>query len=221
MKSLTPVHDPSQRGSNCKGTPYLNSAQTQSSGNISNENNCALFITGIPVAIPFSEIFDEITDGAVRALSVKPPGTFNTSAAKLVFFSPQGAQSFFSRAHAGTGISLRESTLNVTYNRGGYLQYCPDNIAIRVLFLEGPSNIMTWQYWKPFFDQACSYQLDRWIMHPCSNPNRRGMEVRFVRVDGQAQACFQIIVKDKTNKDWIDILVGYGLDPCESAAWRP
>ncbi|KUJ16778.1 uncharacterized protein LY89DRAFT_548638, partial [Mollisia scopiformis] len=82
----------------------------------------------------------------------------------------------------------------------------------RVLFVEGPEQMMTVDFWFQYFRQVSVFQWDRVLEHPPVRPGRKCLEFRFARINGQAQTCLQQIQRQE---EFVG-LVGawYGLDPC-------
>ncbi len=181
---------------------------------LENEFNCSLFITNIPVGTSGSDMFDRIRTGAVDALHFNPADKkHSTIAAKLVFTNPEGAARLYSHAQ-WPGVRIGDRRLYVMYNRDGVLSR--DGVQSRILLIEGPEDMMTYEHWKAYFDEACVYQLDRWLYQFCSGLGRKRMEFRFYRVDGQAVTCYQKIRWDEELQGVVQ--VRYGRDVCANSA---
>ncbi|KAG9229301.1 hypothetical protein BJ875DRAFT_356687, partial [Amylocarpus encephaloides] len=81
----------------------------------------------------------------------------------------------------------------------------------RVLRVDGPEHLMTFDYWSYFFRNICVFDGDRALEIGSSTPGRKTMEFRFDRIDGQSQMCLGGIVD---SYDPEEVRAWYGPDPC-------
>lgn len=154
---------------------------------LSDELNCAVYITNIPVEATPSEVFDYIHSGAVQALHMYPSTDRHLhQAAKLVFAKAESAALLVDQARGPFHCYMGDTRLYVAYNRNGSRAY--EGPETRVLVIEGPSDLMTYEHWKESFDNACFYLLDRWSYQPCAQASRMRMEFRYLSA-GMAKAC--------------------------------
>ncbi|KAF4631439.1 hypothetical protein G7Y89_g6689 [Cudoniella acicularis] len=131
--------------------------------------NCSLWICGIPTTVTISQLFDLINTGAVSSLNLKgPDANHNLRAADLVFREPESAAAFIQQIAAG--LSIGGLTLYARYNRNGIQRHTGPQS--RVIFVEGPVEMMTFDRWKVYFDGFCGYQLDRYIESAVCNGKR-------------------------------------------------
>jgi hypothetical protein len=210
-QGILPAREEDRSGTKYLGDKSSNSFRSQIR-DLADHLNCSLWITGIPVSVTISEIFNFIRCGAVFALHLSPPNNDHPKiAAKLVFMTPDSAGRFMEQAKSEAGCRLGGFRVFVGYNRDGYLRRA--GTETRVLWIEGPRDTMNWGFWETYFEQACVFEMDRWRYLPCSNPNRMKMEFQFARVDGQAQTCHLKIMADEELSDQVS--VEYGPDPCD------
>jgi len=212
-QGILPAREEDRSGTKYLGDKSSNSFRAQIR-DLADHLNCSLWITGIPVSVTISEIFDFIRCGAVFALHLSPPNNDHPKiAAKLVFMTPESAGRFMEQSKTEAGCRLGGFRVFVGYNRDGYLRRA--GTGTRVLRIEGPRDKMNWGFWERYFGQACVFEMDRWLYLPCSNPNRMKMDFQFARVDGQAQTCLMKIIADEELSDQVS--VEYGPDPCDSS----
>ncbi|KUJ16781.1 uncharacterized protein LY89DRAFT_64000 [Mollisia scopiformis] len=197
-------------GTNYQGNIYTESFLSQVGG-LPDEENASLYITNLSSG-DYKAFFDLIYEGAVYSLHFVPPSDgYATWAADLTFMSPQAAGAFFNRANNGQILYHLGKRLRVMRNRvGRRAQNIPET---RVLLIDVPAWLVTWPNMKAHFDAACVYGLDRWSLGASPDPSLVRMEVRFARVNGQAQSC-------KQKLDWYPAHQGvlftqYGPDPCD------
>ncbi|KAF8859061.1 hypothetical protein BDZ45DRAFT_783603 [Acephala macrosclerotiorum] len=168
-----------------KGSMYSNAFLSIVRG-LPEEENCSLWIKNI-ADDRYAPFFDLIREGWVWSLYIKPPiDGHPLYAATLVFMSPDAAQAFRFRAN---GLFYAGSQLSIEVNRDGVRRRT--TAESRVLLIDGPPHIVTWQNIEAEFKVACVYNLDRWLFTQSSNLALIRMEVRFSCIDGQAQICKQ------------------------------
>jgi len=196
---------------------YLGSRSSSSKARevqgLPDHENCALFLTNIPVEATLQELFSTIKTGAVFCLHVNPPNSVHkTNAAKLAFMIPQAAAAFLAQINSINGIVLHGHRIQGRFNRNGYARN-ENPFQSRVLSLEGPTPMMTLEYWTSRFAEFSEFELECYRLYPSQNTGLRKMEFRFARIDGQAQTCLQAIVYDPTLTGVVH--VKYGTDPCK------
>jgi hypothetical protein len=204
------VRDPARMplGSKYQGDAFSQSFLRQVPG-LPDHFNTSLWLKGLPPGVQPSQIFDMIQCGSVWSLDLKPTTEQHaTVAATLTFMTPFAASLFLGHCRFH-GLQLDGHWISASYNKFGIPAVSTKES--RVLHIEGPPHLMTPEGWKIQFKKACRFQMDRWSYLPCPVPGRLRMEFRFVRVDGQAQSCRQMIERELGH---LDITVWYGLDPC-------
>ena len=171
--------------------------------------NTSLWLRGLPPGVQPCQIFDIIHCGSVWSLDLKPvTEEHNTVAATLTFLTPYAAALFLSHCRFH-GLQLDGHWISASYNKFGIPEIT--TLETRVLVVQGPPHLMTPGQWESQFKKACRFQIDRWSYLPCPVPGKIRMEFRFVRVDGQAQSCRQMIEREL---DYLGVTVWYGFDPC-------
>lgn len=177
--------------------------------------NCALFLTKIPVKVTLLELFSVITTGAVFCLHINPAsGIHTTMAAKLAFMTPEAAAAFLRQIQSPRGVILHGQRVQGRYNRNGYVRN--ENIwQSRVLEVVGPTHMMTLEYWTSHFSKFSEFELEAYRLAPTNVGGVSFMQFRFARIDGQAQTCLQCI---RTDPSLFGIVQArYGADPCGSS----
>ncbi|KAF8863122.1 hypothetical protein BDZ45DRAFT_134823 [Acephala macrosclerotiorum] len=181
-----------------KGDPTSKSALA-TERRLPDKENCALWLTGLPGDITYALIFDWLEEenaGGVWALHIKlPKDRFETSAARLVFFEQENAQKLFDATKKPHKPFLDNNKVDVKFNREGNRERY--DVKARVVEIERPVEMMTWSFWKGYFDQGIIYDPDRWLSLPCFFEGKAKMEIRFARVNGQTQTAIQKIQKDE------------------------
>lgn len=183
------------------------------------ELNCANYITNIPVEARPSEVFDYIHSGAVQALHMYPSTDRHVhEAAKLVFTEAKRAAHLVDQARGPFHCYMGDTRLYVSYNRNGSRAY--EGPKTRVLIIEGPRELMTYEHWKESFNNACFYLLDRWSYQPCAQGDRMKMEFRFLSA-GMAKACSDEIKSEHQEEDEHRVSVTSGRDVCDADYLEP
>ena len=73
-------------------------------------------------------------------------------------------------------------------NRHGQLPYHGSHT--RVILIEGPDEVMTIPAWASYLQRFSIFQLEHARKVECFKLGRTMIELRFARIDGQAEACF-------------------------------
>lgn len=177
--------------------------------NLPDHLNTSLWLKGLPPNIQPSQLFDMIHCGAVWSLDLKPTTNEHATVAATLTFKTAYAASAFWKHCRFQGLELDGYWISASYNKFGV----PESASTesRVLQVEGPEHLMTPDGWEVQFKKACRFQIDRWCYLACPFPGRVRMEFRFVRIDGQAQSCRQMIEREL---GYLGITVCYGVDPC-------
>ena len=201
-------------GSNYRGQRQ-SPAMTREVQNLHPHQNCALFLTKIPVEVTLHEIFSVITTGAVFCLHINPPcGVHTTKAAKLAFMKPESAKAFLDKIQSYEGVKLRGKRIQGCYNRNGYARN--ENFwQSRVLELVGPKQLMVLDYWTSYLSTYSVFELESYQLMPTNIEDVSILQLRFARIDGQAQTCLQCIKHDSILDKHVQ--VRYGIDPCRSS----
>lgn len=182
---------------------------------VPDEENCSLWLKYIPQTITHGDIFRLINCGAVYSLHIYPAvGQHTTQAAKLIFMKPSGAATFL-RNHMRHCTVLHGRRITVEYNRDGVRQY--DGIQTRVLRIQGPEEGRAFAFWDQYIEPFCMCYFEV-AYAPCSIPGETIFDLRFARVDGQAQMVMKSIRQDPALQH---LRVSYGPDPCDPSSIQP
>jgi hypothetical protein len=196
---------------------------SQQSGNLSSrkereislpdEENCALFLTGIHRSATVKDILSVVRTGKVFILHVNRADDIHpTSAAKLVFMKPSAAARFFRQATAKEGVSILGVRIKAVYNKWGYKNYTHQERS-RVILVQGPDNeFMTFDTWNKYFWKCFKFELEFWDEEKPQN-KKKVLKFAFARVDGQAESAYHAIKKERAFQGVVD--VRYGTDPCD------
>jgi hypothetical protein len=176
--------------------------------------NCALWIKNLSLSCSVSDIFSKITVGAVSVLHIYGKNNEHSGqAAKLVFMKPESAAAFMTQCNTGEGIFIGGKKVVSRYNRDGCHRH-PQPSHSRVLHIQGPNEIMNFEFWDVYFNIYCVFEIDGYkTILESERESRRTMEFRFARIDGQAQTCMQAILSDPKLAE--DVHVYYAHDPCD------
>jgi hypothetical protein len=178
--------------------------------------NCALYITWIPLEVTLTDLFEIIRTGDVECLYLQPPcpPKHVMQAAKLHFKEPEAAEAFHDLANSLEGIWMHGVQIKVVYNRDGVRRH-PSSVETRVLNIEGPQEIMNIDFWNKYLTNIGHFQIDV-IFLPCNRPFRVAFQFRFARIEAQAKMVF-VAIRNTREFDGV-VHVEYGLDPCNPAS---
>jgi hypothetical protein len=178
--------------------------------------NCALYITWIPLEVTLTDLFEIIRTGDVECLYLQPPcpPKHVMKAAKLHFKEPEAAEAFHDLANSHEGIWMHGVQIKVVYNRDGVRRYL-SSVETRVLNIEGPQEIMNIDFWNKYLTNIGHFQIDV-VFLPCNRPFRVAFQFRFARIEAQAKMVF-VAIRNTREFDGV-VHVEYGLDPCNPAS---
>jgi hypothetical protein len=138
------------------------------SANISDGENCALWIMGLSRFVTHTDLLAAIRGiGKIYAAVINPPiDTIPTSAAKLVFFERSQAERLMQLAVAGEFIVSGKPIYRVRWNKikSAPHYYLWESRAIRIT---GPSKYMNFDFFENFFQSKFTYELDGRGIVPC------------------------------------------------------
>ncbi|KAH8597101.1 hypothetical protein B0O99DRAFT_592853 [Bisporella sp. PMI_857] len=200
---------------NYHGSKTSRAWQQQIAG-LSDGQNCALWITGIPEFVTEADIFAVINTGAVYCVHLMVPNQQHpTKAAKLIFTTLPGCQIFMAQ-YQQFGLRLGGMSVQIRFNRHGQLPYHGSHT--RVILIEGPDEVMTIPAWASYLQRFSIFQLEHARKVECFKLGRTMIELRFARIDGQAEACFLALERNAVIHP--HITVQYGPDPCDPLSPR-
>ncbi|KAK3400206.1 hypothetical protein B0T20DRAFT_496580 [Sordaria brevicollis] len=142
---------------------------------IPDEENCSLYITGLPIDVTVKDILDDIRDiGKVFSLHISPRRDCHShAAAAITFFTRKAAERFLRRfetkdtpsirwggAVANPGRILGRLPVNIVWNQIKAAPFAePENVT-RVIQVEGPSDIVNEEFLLSFFRSKCRFDLE-------------------------------------------------------------
>jgi hypothetical protein len=199
---------------NAGQTPYPNPTLDKAyfaSAPIPADQNCALWITGIPPQATYSDFLSSVRGGKVYACLFNPPtGDFPTIAAKLVFFTRASAVEFLRRSESPEGIRVLGRRVKTFWNRIFYPAVNNPQQS-RVVVISGPEELMSFEVFEGFFQARFLYDLDRCFEVPSGRVGVVSHVWRFASFRAQAESAKIAIEKELSPL----FEVSYGLDPCD------
>lgn len=159
-------------------------------GQIPEDGNCALWITGLPKDITYRELLNNITNvDRVWQTVINPPHPdYRTVAATLAFCSPEGARDFLNRCtQKNGGFAVRNYRATVRYNNRRQEtrpDIPPDHT--RVIVIEGPRKMVNTEFLWAYFSSHFVFETDEvitWVAGEYVNV----LEWRFASYRLQAQ----------------------------------
>jgi hypothetical protein len=216
-----PAHvlaDPSERvkkgfSSKYKGNIYLDENM---SANIPADQNCALFIIGLPPLVTHHQILSAIRGiGRVYQCYVNPPEPEKgnlAAACKLIFFDRASAARFYDRYHV-VGFRVCHDPQyegRVVWNRiqTGAQEHSAGKS--RVLWITGPPHIVNGPNLTRYFSARIKYDVDE-VIHHGGNLESAVVEYRFGSYRCQAQMAKMAMNTELTR---FGVRVWFGDDPC-------
>lgn len=177
--------------------------------------NCAIFMTGLPPDVTYTEILDLITRagpfGRVLRSFINPPvqHKHDYAAAKVIFFHPESAQRML--AHANTlGLKIRGYSLNAVHNRNRRDETVDPGTS-RVLLITGHVSFVNIASLTAYFGSKIEFQLDR-ATELFRVKDRAVVEYRFASYHCQAKMGQMSLARERpAGLEKVE----YGPDPCE------
>ena len=192
-------------------TPTRSAPDTNHYGrsDISADQNCAIYIVGIPAAAQYSDVLDSIRGGKILVCLIDPPDRqHHTAAAKIVFFTRASAELFMERSR-GVGVYILGRRVRAMWNRIFYAAHTKTHQS-RVILISGPAHLMDFEIFESFFRERFEYQEESRSEIPC---NREGYALymwKFASLRAQAELAYISI-----EREWHGIFkVEYGPDTC-------
>jgi hypothetical protein len=188
------------------------------SANIPDEQNCSIFILGLPPMVTYREILAAIRNtGRIYQTYINAPEPekgHSTSACKVVFFDRPSAERFWENHRRGffiQGYPMFPGRLRWNRVKSGTIEGSQDQS--RVLLISGPNQVVNEHFLTGFFQSKIDYQVDQIITHnPGSCFGRAMVEFRFGSFRCQAEAGKMAIHRELARHG---VRVRYGPDPCD------
>ncbi|KAK1641209.1 hypothetical protein BDP81DRAFT_129472 [Colletotrichum phormii] len=181
------------------------------------EENTALFITGLPANCTHTMLLEAVTRcapvGKVYAAVInaaKPAEGQLCAAAKIVFFNRAGAENCFKAIKQGRLI-VGGRRLRVVWNRTKSAVQ-PDTSNSRVVLIRGPSGLVKRNELEHWFSKYFEYQTERVLVRKQTGPQVTVLEWRFGSFRAQAEAATLLLSQEEFGNmklEW-----RWGVDPC-------
>lgn len=185
--------------------------------NIPPEQNCSVWVTGLPPNITVHELLRAIRDtGRVWATVIQPPSVpHGTSAAKITFFTAVAAQIFLSRANGPgqPGLLIDGYRACVRPDRNRVAEAQEPTECTRVISVAGPKEIVTEEYLREYFSARFVYETDE-VVTLVQGKVINVLEWYFGSYRCQAQWAWRNIREDAFLRNQ-GVRVKYERDPCD------
>lgn len=201
---------------NYMGNVFL---EKNKSADIPANQNCSLFILGLPPRVTHHQILSAIHGiGRVYQTHINPPEPEKgnlTAACKIIFFDRASAERFYDR-YQPTGFRVPDETHyegHVVWNRVRTAAQNHSDGLSRVLWISGPPQIVNGHNLTRYFGTKISFDVDMVIEHG-GNLERAVVEYRFGSYRCQAETAKMSINTELTGAG---VRVWFGEDPCAAA----
>ncbi|KAG6009293.1 hypothetical protein E4U21_002897 [Claviceps maximensis] len=203
--------------SSLKFSPRYHGMHTENNASMEHlapEQNCALWLTNLPPDIRERELLACVRNiGRVYATFINGPDgqAHATSAAKLVFFTPEAARKLLVYCTLVKPMVIRGHRVKIALNRIKYAKNSMDNGESRVLIITGHRKFVNEASLTLFFQSRFQFQIDE-AATLITHKERAVVEYKFGSYRCQAQMGMKALLLDKPAG--LE-MVEYGADPCE------
>lgn len=194
--------------------------------NVPDEPNTALWLTGLPADISYTELFDNLAQRG-RLFSVfinvanKASG-HTTAAATIAFFHAASTQQLYDVSNSGPGFFIRGHPIKIHHNRrkASEAQTKPHQTTqhgrpSRVVSISGPGEILDLFSLLNYFEQRFYFHVDRVEPQLHHDAAIVAYEIRFASFYCQAEMAVMSVNRDMKFRD-ARVQISYSTDPCES-----
>lgn len=189
--------------------------------NIPDEQNCSLWITGLPPNVTVRELLGAIHNvGKIYATVVNPPHDHHLlSAAKVTFFTPAGARALLSQCNGpdNRGLVVGDYRARVRYNRNAVEQpgWVPEDHT-RAMIISGPRDIINIEFLMDYFRRRFDFQVED-IDVLVAGHSINVFEWRFGSYRAQANSAWKALRGDPVfRRDYPKVDVRFVRDPCDA-----
>ncbi|CAG8960919.1 hypothetical protein HYFRA_00002457 [Hymenoscyphus fraxineus] len=181
--------------------------------------NCSVWLTGIPTTATDKEVLATVTEGKVFAFNRKAPvfGRFDKCAADLTFFDRQTAERYILKAEQ-QGVYINGHPIYVIWNKNRKLPAQPcEQDQTRVVKVRGNHSFVNEDQLEDFLHQGLAFTLvDKWNFLDVDSIYAAVLE--FGKVLGQSRAALHKLRNEVERRGIADqVTVSYGLDPCDTS----
>jgi hypothetical protein len=187
--------------------------------NISSEQNCSVWITGLPPNSTENQLLGAIRDtGRVWACVMHPPTRlYGTAAAKVTFFTAAAAQVMLGRTNADgpgrPGLVVGDHCAVVRPDRNPVAEATEPEDHTRVISIAGPREVVTVDNLAAFFRKDFIYEVDE-IIPLVTGKVINVLEWRFASYRCQSQWAWRKI-QDDAGFQASNVRVRFERDPCD------
>jgi hypothetical protein len=191
---------------------------------IPDEENCCLYLKGIPEYATRQQIFDQLCMGGIYTFKLDPPipERYTTCAAKVAYTTRAAAERLVD--HALTfGLFILGNRVKVSWNRNKTRELEGlEARQSRVIQICGP-NKMGASKLIEFFHSNIDFTLVECHEWLTANGSRKVVEIHFESILGQSRAAMKCFAQTANSmEDGNDYSVSYAADPCnKSFQYRP
>lgn len=216
-RDFTPLPLHSTQIASLKFSPRYHGMHTENNASVESlapDQNCALWLTNLPSDITHAELLSAIRNmGRIYATYINYPDyvTHNTSAAKVVFFTPEAAQKLLSHVTPATPMVIRGYQVKVALNRIKYARNSTEQGESRVLIITGNKAFVNERSLTAYFEERFAFQIDC-AQTLIEHGDRAVVEYKFGSYRCQAQMGMKALLLDRPAG--LE-MVEYGKDPCE------
>ncbi|KAL6793267.1 hypothetical protein GGI42DRAFT_151981 [Trichoderma sp. SZMC 28013] len=202
-------------GSSKFSTRYhgMHTETNASAEHLTPEQNCALWLTNLPPGVSTHELLTAIRNvGRVWCSYVNYPDyvTHQTAAAKVVFFTPEAAQSLLSVSWT-RGLYIQGYRVKVSHNRIKYGSHAITGKMSRCLIITGHADFVNEASLSKFFKDRFIFQVDE-VVELIKAGGRAVVEFKFGSYRCQSQMGKMSLEKDRpAGLEKVE----FGDDPCE------
>lgn len=188
------------------------------SANIPDEENCSVFVRGLPPAVTYHQVLAAIRNtGRVYQTYLNPPEPAKghmTSAGKVVFFDRPSAERFWEEHRRGFVVQGYPSFRGqLIWNRVKSAAIDGPKNMSRVLVISGPDHIVNEYFLTQFFQSKIEFQVDEVITHSQGGPFHQSVvEFRFGSFRCQAEHAKMALLREMSRHG---VQIHYGRDPCD------
>jgi hypothetical protein len=181
------------------------------SADISDDENCALWITRLPADTTHHDLLAQIrgTGGRIYACVINPPTKIghHHSAAKVVFFERSAAERLFDKGQRGEFI-VGGYRCNVAWNRIKTGEQKLGCIRSRALVVMGDPKFVNEDALLDWFSGRFMFDLDEAVTY-MTRDRQAIIEWRFASYRCQAEAAKMALAREQP-----DVVCRFGPDPC-------
>lgn len=193
--------------------------------NVPDEQNTALWLTGLPADISYPELFDNL-DRRGRVFSVfinvaNQVSGHKAAAATIAFFNAASTQKLYNFSNSGPGLFIRGNRIKILHNRRKTseaqkkpYQTTQHGRPSRAVTVSGPKDILDMFSLFNYFEQRLYFHIDRIEALDQEDTTHDAYEIRFASFYCQAEMAVISINRDQAFRD-VGVKVQYSRDPCE------